>query len=280
MQLITYRHLWGFDEPWESAFARARAEGFSGIESALPAPGEEARFRALLAAHGLAYIPQIFTSGADVDGHIRSFALQLGRAAAWAPPLVNVHGGSDAWDRTQARTFYAAALDLERAHGVAVAHETHRGRVFYNPWATRDLLGDFPALRLTCDYSHWVCVAERLLDGEWPILRLCAEHALHLHARVGYEEGPQVPDPRAPEYQAQVEAHERWWDLVWDSQSRRQLATTTLTPEFGPPGYLHTLPFSGRPVADLAEICAWQGRRQAGRFASGSWQGACERPPA
>ena len=280
MQLILFRHLWGVTEPWEVAFARAKAEGFAGIESALPQPGEEERFRALLAAHRLAYIPQIFTAGSDVRSHLASFAAQLSRAAAWQPTLVNVHGGSDAWDRAEARAFYAGALELERTAGVAVAHETHRGRILYNPWATRDLLGEFPGLRLTCDYSHWVCVAERLLDGEWAILQLCAKHALHLHARVGYEEGPQVPDPRAPEYQVQVAAHERWWDLVWDSQHRRGLAATTLSPEFGPPGYLHTEPHSGRPVADLAAICAWQGQRQAGRFASSSWQGAGSRPQA
>jgi hypothetical protein len=144
----------------------------------------------------------------------------------------------------------------------------------YNPWTTRDLLKAVPGLKLTCDFSHWVCVAERLLDGEWSILRQCADHAVHIHARVGYEEGPQVPDPRVPEYRRHLEAHERWWDLVWDRQSNLGHPVTTLTPEFGPPDYLHTLPGSQIPVADLGEICAWQAQRQAERFRQGRWRGA------
>jgi hypothetical protein len=32
------------------------------------------------------------------------------------------------------------------------------------------------------------------------------------------------------------------------------LAPRTITPEFGPDGYLPQLPFTGQPVADLEEI--------------------------
>ena len=36
------------------------------------------------------------------------------------------------------------------------------------------------------------------------------------------------------------------------------MAVSTLTPEFGPPSYQHTLPPDGTPIGDLAEICDWQ----------------------
>ncbi|MGA9063399.1 MAG: hypothetical protein WB341_17275 [Terracidiphilus sp.] len=42
--------------------------------------------------------------------------------------------------------------------------------------------------------------------------------------------------------------------------------TTALTPEFGPPPYLLTMPFTEQPVADLASICDWTAERQAKRF--------------
>ena len=45
----------------------------------------------------------------------------------------------------------------------------------------------------------------------------------------------------------------------------------TMTPEFGPDGYLHTTPFTGVPVADLDQINAWMGarlRRQFSAFAA------------
>jgi hypothetical protein len=40
-----------------------------------------------------------------------------------------------------------------------------------------------------------------------------------------------------------------------------------MTPEFGPDGYLHSLPFTGAPVADLWQINTWMARRQKERFA-------------
>jgi hypothetical protein len=65
-----------------------------------------------------------------------------------------------------------------------------------------------------------------------------------------------------------VEAHERWWDIIWTAQQQAGFAETTLTPEFGPAPYLHTQPYTGVPVADLTDICDWQARRQAAPFAA------------
>jgi hypothetical protein len=44
------------------------------------------------------------------------------------------------------------------------------------------------------------------------------------------------------------------------------MKNATLTPEFGPPPYLHTLPYSQMPVSDLTCIVDWMARRQAIRF--------------
>ena len=268
MELRLFRHLWGLDEPWETAFPKIKAAGYTGIECGLPDPGDEPRFRCLLAAYQFSFIAQIFTTGRDVPAHVTSFRDQLARAATFDPTLVNCHGGRDAWTADESQQFYAVVLAAERETPVRVAHETHRGRILYNPWITRDLLHFFPDLKLSCDLSHWVCVCERLLTSEGDIIALAAERCLHLHARVGYEEGPQVPDPRAPEFARHLAAHEAWWDMIWDSQAARGLAITTLTPEFGPPPYQHTLPPTGTPVSNLAEICDWQAARQAQRFAN------------
>ncbi|MDX2051229.1 MAG: hypothetical protein SFV15_02495 [Polyangiaceae bacterium] len=74
-----------------------------------------------------------------------------------------------------------------------------------------------------------------------------------------------MADPRAPEYQRHLEAHERYWDMVWDAQAKRGLERTTLTPEFGP-GYMPTLPFTHVPATDLSVICDWMAERQRTRF--------------
>ncbi len=266
MQLKLGRPLWGVTEPWETVFPRIKAD-FSIIEAPLPEPAERARFRALLDEHGLDYIALIFTSGASVDEYVETFRSQLSLAGSLRPILINSHSGFDGWDDESSIRFLEQALTIEADFATPVSHETHRGRILYNPWVTSRLLQRFPALRLCCDFSHWVCVCERLLDTETEWIQLAAEHCIHIHARVGYEEGPQVPDPRAPEYQQHLDAHERWWSMVWEAQRKRGMAVSTLTPEYGPPHYLHTLPYSQAPVADLWEITHWQARREATRFA-------------
>jgi hypothetical protein len=35
----------------------------------------------------------------------------------------------------------------------------------------------------------------------------------------------------------------------------------TFTPEYGPPTYLHTLPHTQMPVADLWQVCLWAAAR-------------------
>jgi hypothetical protein len=163
--------------------------------------------------------------------------------------------------------FLGKANAVARKLGILVSFETHRGRSLYNPWVTREILRQLPELRLTCDFSHWCCVCERLvLDEEPELLQECADRAQHIHARVGYEQGPQVPHPAAPEYLVALEAHERWWKVIWDTRQRLAHSSTTMTPEFGPDGYLHTIPFTGAPVADLAEVNHWMATRQREQF--------------
>ena len=75
----------------------------------------------------------------------------------------------------------------------------------------RNLLRLFPDLKLSCDLSHWVCITERLLTTEGEMTRWPPSIASICTARVGYENGPQVADPRAPEFAPQLAAHEAWW---------------------------------------------------------------------
>lgn len=241
MQLLLARHLWGVDGTWDAVFPRIRASGYGAIETSPPAAAEQAHFQALLEQHDFDYIAQIYTHGASVAAHVESFRAQVAACRPMQPLFINCQSGQDAWSEAQSAAFFAEALQIEADSGIAVAHETHRGRVLYNPWTTTRLLDHFPALRLCADLSHWVCVCERLLDDQEDLLHQVARQCLHIHARVGYEEGPQVPDPRAPEYQRHLAAHERWWQWIWEAQAAQGLAQTTLTPEFGLPGYLHTL---------------------------------------
>jgi sugar phosphate isomerase/epimerase len=268
MQLKLSRHLWGVDETWEEVFPRIKENGYSLIECPLPDEKDFSRFRNLLNQYGFDYIALIFTSGKTVDEHVQTFKSQVELAQTLQPYLINSHSGFDGWSDESSYRFFDQVLAYEEALSVPVSHETHRGRILYNPWVTSRMLNRFPSLRLCCDFSHWVCVCERLLDSEIDIIKQAAKHCIHVHARVGYEEGPQVPDPRAPEYQVHLEAHERWWKMIWDAQIERGVSFSTLTSEYGPPNYLHTMPVTQEPVANLWEICEWQNKREAKRFKS------------
>ena len=98
------------------------------------------------------------------------------------------------------------------------------------------------------------------------VIEAIAANVHHIHARVGYDQGPQVPHPAAPEYANALEAHQRWWQLIWETQQRNGYTLTTMTPEFGPDGYLHHLPFSNKPVADLRQINQWMMQIERRRF--------------
>jgi len=268
MELKLARSLWGVELSWEASFPRLREEGFKLIETGLPGEADEARFQSLLSANGFDYLAMAFTGGSTVKEHVESFRKQLDRAVKMGAVQLTVHSGSDAFSAADCDAFYTEIVAIEKDAKIPVGHETHRGRVFFNPWVTRDVLTKFDSLKLCCDFSHWVCVAERLNwdDASGSILKLCAQRAIHIHSRVGYEEGPQVPDPSAPEYKHHVETHLKWWETIWAAQKARGDKVSTVTPEFGPPGYMHTLPHTNVPVANLWNVCNWIAAKVKERF--------------
>ena len=64
-------------------------------------------------------------------------------------------------------------------------------------------------------------------------MNLAIERTDHIHARVGYPEGPRVSDPRAGELRQAFERHLVWWDRVVE-RKRILNQVLTITPEFGP----------------------------------------------
>ena len=101
--------------------------------------------------------------------------------------------------------------------------------------------------------SHWVCVAESLLEDQPEAMQLACDRTEHIHARVGYPEGPQVSDPFLPEWKQALEAHLVWWDRV----AKRRIndnKTVIITPEFGSYPYMVHLPKTNEPIADQWSI--------------------------
>lgn len=266
MKLQLIRHTWGTQGPRHELFSTFKAAGYQGVETGVPADDEREELMDLIGLNGFTLILQISSRGRAVDDHLDTFERHLHAACASSPQLINAHSGCDSWSQSEAERFFARALELEAACGIPVVHETHRSRILYNPWITARMLDRFPGLKLCCDFSHWVCVSESMLDDHEEIIRQCAERCHHLHARVGHEQGPQVSDPAASEYARHLSAHEAWWRMVWAAQLQRGDAISTLVPEFGPPPYAPTFPGTNTPLRDVAEICDWMAARQADRF--------------
>jgi sugar phosphate isomerase/epimerase len=275
MELHIFKTLWGHTGNLDDAIAACREHDFAGIEGPAPAGlAERKKFRTKLAHAGLGFIGEICTAGsyvpdrqATLSEHLESLRDQAEAALDCHPLFLTVIAGCDAWSVGQSVDFFGKALALVDKLGAPASFETHRSRSLFNPWTTRDILLQLPALRLTCDFSHWCVVCERLIDTETEVLALCAERARHIHARVGYDQGPQVPHPAAPGHRTALEAHERWWAQIWRSQLARGMSVSTMTPEFGPDGYLQCLPFTSIPVADLSQINHWMAERERQVFA-------------
>lgn len=256
MSVKFFRALWGLEQlpSTEAKFRQIKEAGFSGVESVLPQE-DPAEWKALLEAHDLEFVGLIF------GDTVEQFSEQFARIKAYGPQLIASQSGRDKMTFREGCDFFLKALSVEREHGIPVAHETHRGRLLYAPWVTEQYLEEFPNLQLCADFSHWCVVCESLLDDMRATVLTACEHTLHIHTRVGYSQGPQVPDPRAPEYGPVLECHESWWDEIVNLRKATGSGATTVTPEFGPPPYMHTLPFTNQPVADTWDISVWMADR-------------------
>jgi len=270
MELRFFKTLWGHDSGFESAVSLAAQAGFQGVEGPAPENAKLAqKQQEVLDAAGLDYIAEITTAGAYVpdrraslDDHLDSLERKLEHSLRMDPLFITCLGGCDAWPEERSLEFFSRAMELARTHDITISFETHRGRSFFNPWTTRRIVSQLPDIRLTCDFSHWCVVCERLMDTELDVIEFLAPYAHHIHARVGYDQGPQVPHPEAPEYEYALRAHQSWWEIIWKSQLERGYPMTTMTPESGPDGYLHEAPFTREPVAELWQINQWMAHEE------------------
>lgn len=277
MQLTLFKTLWGHKGSFVSAIGEAVDAGFDGIEGPAPSnPREAGEMQELLSESGMTFIAEITTAGtyvpdrnASLQQHIDSFADKLEHSLRLDPLFITCLGGCDAWPEDENIAFFCAAMELAASANITVSFETHRGRAFFNPWVTDRIAAALPDIRLTIDYSHWCVVCERLMDSELDVLARLSGHAHHIHARVGYDQGPQVPHPGAPEYEFALRAHQSWWEMIWTQQLRQKRDIITMTPEFGPDGYLHEAPFTRVPVADLWELNCWMAEEERRHF--GQW---------
>jgi sugar phosphate isomerase/epimerase len=243
-----------WDDPLESFLQRVAASGFQATEIYLGSlhepPAEIAR---LHSNYGLRLIGQILTQGQTYQDHIQSLESQFEFAAQCEVVFINSHTGRDIFSFEENVQIFERAIQLSQDSHIPILIETHRGRPTYSAIETRKYLESLPKMRLTADFSHWMVVHESGLDDQRDNIELALTRADYIHARVGYAEGPQIPDPRAPEWKYAVDTHLRLWQQIIDQHRRDGKEDLYITPEFGPPAYMHTAPFTNQPVGDVWE---------------------------
>jgi sugar phosphate isomerase/epimerase len=261
VDIVYAKSFWEMDmesaaDPMDAFVARVAADGFDGTEMFLPLISDPPqRVLELHEKYGLSHrIIDIVTEGDSPADHRTSFDAAFERALAYQPDLINSHTGRDIFSFADNVALYRHAAARSADAGVALVHETHRYRPTYSTIETRRYLEAVPDLLLNADLSHWMVVHESDLSDQEDNVEIALQRSRHIHARVGFEEGPQVNDPRAPEWAAHVERHIELWRRVVDHCRTNGLATLAITPEFGPHPYVPTLPYTVSPVVDVWEV--------------------------
>ncbi|ULQ55339.1 sugar phosphate isomerase/epimerase [Flavihumibacter rivuli] len=248
---------WGSENLSLEAFLeKVKASGFDGIETWLPVSRQEQqRLKTLLQQYELLIVcHQYQAAGNTLPQWLDSFQYQLECCAEMEPLLINSHTGKDYLMLQEQLQFIDRAAVFSEANDITVAHETHRGNLCYSPYNYADLLRARNGFPITADFSHWTCVTESMLKMQHPILETAIRNAVHIHARVGHEEGPQVPDPRVPTWRPYLERFVEWWTMIYDHRRRSGSPFLTITTEFGPPPYMWTSIVDGQPLASQWEL--------------------------
>ena len=241
---------WGFHGSFDEFFAKAKKEGYDGAEIWCPGSDKERTELANAASkHGM-LLGLLFGAGdKDPKKNYETFTGVLKAAAALKPIYINCHTAKDYYSFEQLKPFFDFATQLSKDTSIPVYHETHRGRACYSAPVTKSFIEKLPSLRITADLSHWCAVHESMMEDQEDTLTMVLDRTDHIHARIGHPEGPQVNDPRAPEWDSIVKRHFSWWDKVVERKKKNGERMTFLA-EFGPPDYMWTLPYTRQPLSD------------------------------
>jgi sugar phosphate isomerase/epimerase len=247
---------WGSEKlPFQQFLLRVKNAGYSGVEMSLPL--EKERRNEVVSAisdFGLKLICQHWeTVDKDFQIHSDNFRERLINLASAKPLFINSQTGKDYYSFEQNCSLINSAQRLSDETGVPIFHESHRGKFSFAAHITEKYLDLLPDLQLTLDISHWCCVAARMLDDQQEAVAKAIQRTRHIHARVGFTQGPQIMDPRAPEWDKIVDQHIAWWQQALDVNNALG-HPITITTEFGPFPYLQHFPYTNLPIYHQWEV--------------------------
>ena len=252
--------FWGCENDRPELFVKkVLSAQYGGIEIFLPPPSAsfteifiEKLEDILLRNPGFIFIAQQLTAPDNdtVDAYISRMKKSLTTLAAYQPSFINSHTGKDYFSFDDNCKVIEAALNISSKSGIRILHETHRGRFSFHAATLLPYLKKFPELELVGDFSHFCTVSESLLQDQEEIIQQIIPHVSHIHARVGYEQSPQVNNPAAPEWQHHVSVFINWWKKIIMYKQMKGWKKMTITPEFGPAPYMPSLPITLEPLSN------------------------------
>jgi sugar phosphate isomerase/epimerase len=190
----------------------------------------------------------------SVDEYIVNLTKNLLELSSIQPSFINAHTGKDYFSFDDNCRIIEATLNIASKTGVRVLHETHRGRFSFHAASLIPYLKKFPELELVGDFSHFCTVSESMLQDQEEIIQQIIPHVGHIHARIGHEQGPQVNDPFAPEWENHILIYEKWWQSIIDFKKEKNVQSISITPEFGPAPYMPSMPFTKAPLSNQWDI--------------------------
>jgi hypothetical protein len=170
------------------------------------------------------------------------------------PNYINSHTGKDFFDFSDNCKIIEICNQLTRVSGIPIWHEIHRGRFSFHLKTLVSYLDIFPKINLIADFSHFCVISESDLNDQYDLLSRIYPNIKHIHARIGFEQSPQVNNPFAPEWKTYLEQYLSWWKEIIAIQKNKKREICTITPEFGPFPYMPQEPFTKKPLSNQWEI--------------------------
>ena len=257
MKLLLLCTQWGSEHlPLEDFFVKVKDAGYDGIDTWMPEDANERRkIISLLDQYKLKMVShQHQAKGNTIDEYCKSLKYYLSLSLECNPLLINSHSGRDYFSLDDQLKVIDTCEEFSVNNNITVAHETHRGRIGYSPYNAMELFKQRPTMEITADFSHWTCVTESWLEHSPAIMKEAIERTKHVHARVGYTQGPQIPDPRLTEWKEPVNFFLNIWQQIIAYQKLKGVDFFTITTEFGPPPYMWTKTEDTTPITSQWEV--------------------------
>ena len=273
MKLTLIRHLWGVDltRDLRQYAAQWHTIGYEAVEVSLRFVPDRACFLRFLKDEAFQWVPQIFSHdfvpGGTVREHLASLREQMEECLAHGPLFFNAHSGCDAWSARRRRKISTPRPSISKGNWAYRSRTRRIGNAISaspgrrgTSWKSSPTWRSPPTLAIGSASAN-ACWPTRATPSPWPPNTAGTSTPGWVLRKVR-----RCRTRRPRNMRRNLRRTSRGGLQIWQSQRERGFTHSTLTPEFGPPPYLHTLPHTHVPVADLTAVCDWMAARQRERF--------------